>query len=596
MEELPSSPQIKIEPLEEKKLSRKKILVILGIEFFIVIAIALGIISFLFLGSKSGKKATVNIFEGGVSEKKSIKSNAREGYSQRILEIVPGIVRTSLIYAAKDGSHLSYDALASTSKGNVSTIKTDSIVVDGVIGNEYSRTHELAVNDKTHTVVYVGNRLGSEFAVINGVESRPYSPILGGPFISPDGKHTAYIGRKEDSKWVVLNGVERYKIGVKDSSYAVDAPAFSPDSKKLAFRIREIALDGRMLEMDLSDYSVSEGKVYEDVGDPIYSSTGRLAYRVQDKNSHFLVVDGQEGTRFSLKNGESIGLDPIFSSDGKHTAYYLHENFNGGVDYTYFVVLDNKRLQDHYKGSPGLLTFSNDNKNFSYTVDKTIYTYDVGTGKLISQLTPTPFPYPAAKKASSKKSFKLSNGQEYFISKSSNSDGDTGKYKYKLEFPSKGVVESDWDIKPVFSDDLSFFSVVTLRDNTAWYEEYDLSESKLKRMPEKPGYKIPQKALKKPSDDAIVQTAKVTASEDFTKFIFDYNFEKKEGSGVYVSIALNGDVVASLYEEDVAPSANNVVSTFEKKLKGEFLIKLYAEPIKKGAKSVFNASNFRFGN
>jgi hypothetical protein len=105
-------------------------------------------------------------------------------------------------------------------------------------------------------------------------------------------------------------------------------PFFAPESGIPVFTVFS----------DYKDFAVIDGKEqkkYDGLGKVIASSDGKnFAYRAQIGNKQFVVINGKE----QEKKFDGIKTDPIFSPDGKKTAYIAFEDPKNG-----FVICENKK-------------------------------------------------------------------------------------------------------------------------------------------------------------------------------------------------------------------------------------------------------------
>ncbi len=236
--------------------------------------------------------------------------------------------------------------------------KKSFVVVDGKPGPQFASVEgeSITFSDDGKRLGYIAVEAEKRFVVVDGLQGPKFDNVRYLRF-SPDGKHVAYAaeensGTPEWKSFIVLDG----QIGTKHQGGNTNSPLFSPDSKRLAYATGEkqtgfVVVDGQA------------GPEYQTPPSLIVFSpdSKRLAYvanNYKPKMKCFLVLDGQAYAEYDL-----IG-NPIFSPDSKRLAFTANEKGEGNYGKN-FVVVDGKPGQKFNQG-PRQLTFSPDSKRVAY--------------------------------------------------------------------------------------------------------------------------------------------------------------------------------------------------------------------------------------
>lgn len=179
-------------------------------------------------------------------------------------------------------------------------------VIDGIEQKPYYDIGTPPIfSPNSKRVAYAATRDNKWVIVVDGVEGAEYDQITQNPMFSSDGRQIAYAARRNGSGYAVLNGIEQRKYN------SVRWLVFSPDGKRLAYWARKdngkqvIVIDG------------VEGKEHERIIHHIFSPDGqRVAYVVIRDGKRIIAVDGIEG-----KEKCDIIREIVFSQDGKYVAY-----------------------------------------------------------------------------------------------------------------------------------------------------------------------------------------------------------------------------------------------------------------------------------
>jgi Tol biopolymer transport system component len=297
-----------------------------------------------------------------------------------------------------DGNRIGYVVLKSPSKGwmalapfMVGRSGTAKVVVDGVEGPEYEGVGMPVFSPDSRRVAYramhggkfsVGTSAIGRFrqmVVVDGVEGPAYEEV-GEPLFSPDSQHIAYGASVDRRPHMIVDGAP-------GAAYdRVTFPVFSPDSRRVAYiawQGKEMMLvdgaevtalkaidgahdlafspDGRRLvyaarrgKQSLVGVNGVPGPAYDEVGVPVFSSDGRLAYAARRGDAAFLLIEPEprESTPYVR-----VG-NPVFSPDGRRLAYWVYD---GKQEH---VVLDGVAGKP-YDGI-GKIVFGPDSQHLAY--------------------------------------------------------------------------------------------------------------------------------------------------------------------------------------------------------------------------------------
>ena len=218
----------------------------------------------------------------------------------------PVRIRETLLCSLPNGVQWS-DCIISPAYDSVAYRVSDGqrsfYVIDGISQSSYHEVGEFVFSPDGTRHAYWGKTGKLVFSVIDGKEAGSYDDVSSFRFSADSKRWACAVNHVQ----VVVDGVPRKKYG------GVGRPLFSPDSRRLAFIAIEdweafVVVDGE------------EGTRYEAItrGSVTFSpDSRRVAYLAKRNNRWLLVCDGDEGTAY----GEGVFRRVALSSDGKRTAF-----------------------------------------------------------------------------------------------------------------------------------------------------------------------------------------------------------------------------------------------------------------------------------
>lgn len=210
-----------------------------------------------------------------------------------------------------------------------------------------------------------------EFIMINDKKISPEFQRVSVPVFHPNGDYVAYratnISRLLDfgpAKNLIM--VNDKKIDFYSSEFIVDevsAIAFSPDSEKIAYRIKNsIMLDGKKISSDLYKFS--------DISIPEFSPDGsNLAYIGLYNKKLFLGVNDKI---IDIDLSATTGFKdvvPVFYSDGNKIACKIP--IRGFLKKKYFIMVDGKKISPEFD-EVSTPVFSPEGINVAYIAKTTV--------------------------------------------------------------------------------------------------------------------------------------------------------------------------------------------------------------------------------
>jgi hypothetical protein len=260
--------------------------------------------------------------------------------------VVDGDVQEQVGYdpvASPDGSRWAYSHSASYA-GDPCYIVLDGEVMD--LGKD-NRVSQMVFSPDggrfAYDLVAGGGAYGDHVVTVDGARGKQYPfPGVGKIVFSSDGDRTAYWAKAQGEGFVMVQD------GVEGRVYdEIGDPIFSPDGVHLAYTAKD--KDGKFAVLD-----GKEGTRYRDLWGLIFGMDGRLAYVAKDsregKDVQLVVVDGHEDRSYLYDwYGQGIRSGPVFSKDAKHVVYIAND---GGK--AEFVAIDDIRHLDPWTFLGGL--------------------------------------------------------------------------------------------------------------------------------------------------------------------------------------------------------------------------------------------------
>jgi hypothetical protein len=187
------------------------------------------------------------------------------------------------------------------------------VVIDGALGPRWSAVGVLALAPRGGRVAYAALDRAGWRVVANG-EPGPTVDAVRRLLFRDDGAHLAWIARVGARDVLALDGAPVAAWPSLRASAVAFRPVAAPGAGPGLAHVAPADGGERVVVDDAS------GATYREVGAPVWSADGRLAYAARTAHGWVLVVDGRE-----LPGGTSVG-DPVFSPDGRRLAYLAHRD------------------------------------------------------------------------------------------------------------------------------------------------------------------------------------------------------------------------------------------------------------------------------
>jgi len=189
------------------------------------------------------------------------------------------------------------------------------VVVDGQLGPRWSAVGKLVLGPAGGRIAYAALDREGWRVVLDGVPG-PKVGAVRRIALRDDGQHVAWIERIGERDVLVQDGAAVAWASALRPSALVFRPAAAPGGGAgLAWVAPADGPDGG--ERVLVDGVA--GAAYREVGTPVWSQDGRLAYPARHADGWVLVEDGREHPGGAA---DAVGA-PVFSADGRRLAYLV---------------------------------------------------------------------------------------------------------------------------------------------------------------------------------------------------------------------------------------------------------------------------------
>ncbi len=220
-------------------------------------------------------------------------------------------------------------------------------VIDGKVGPRWAAVQRLALSDAGGRVAYAALDRDGWRVVVDG-EPGPRVDAVRHLAFRDDGRHVAWIARVGERDVLALDEVPVATARALRASAVSFRPAAAPGPGTGLVHVEPVTGGERVVADGVA------GAVYDEVGTPIWSRDGRLAYAARRGAGWVVVADGRE-----LPGGAADGAgDPVFSPDGRRLAYLVRRGR------TWIAVVDGRehRFDLALEGS---LAFSADGRRWA---------------------------------------------------------------------------------------------------------------------------------------------------------------------------------------------------------------------------------------
>ena len=231
--------------------------------------------------------------------------------------------------------------------------------LDGKPGKRYNRISQVLFSADGTALAYVARQGREELVVLNDMEGPPFDFVCPETLVLSEREHhVVYLAQSGPKLRVVVdgkpqdNGIQPYR----------SAPVLNGEGSRWAFAGNHpVSRKSRFV-------TAGDPALFHDGVDPssfCFSPNGRWCYAAQDGHSWRRVINGVKQASF-----DAVGIDFIFSPDGKHYAY------TGRRGPESFLVMEGKEERGIAGMVDHTLVFSADSRRLALAVanpDKSCY-------------------------------------------------------------------------------------------------------------------------------------------------------------------------------------------------------------------------------
>ena len=287
-----------------------------------------------------------NLFDDGEINLRNLEPIREEMFMQKESSLNKGIIKIATI--PEKYEKVSDFIFSSDAKRFLYIVEQDgkSAVVGEKEGKFYDKIDAVVFGNKTNRVAYQAINGKEWYAVIDDKEIGPYDFITKIVF-SPNGERTSFQAEKGEKFIVIVDG--REDKSYNKNGYNVPELVFSSDGKRIAYRASQVSTKKELVVID-GVKSIH----YKGVLNPIFSPDGRrTAYLARSGDNIYVVSDSLKSNNYLLT------LSPVFSPNSKRIAFLAIKQNNE------WLVVSDWKEEKYYAAS--IPIFSPDSKKLAYT-------------------------------------------------------------------------------------------------------------------------------------------------------------------------------------------------------------------------------------